>query len=191
MPSFPALTPQGQDPGTWASLPSRQMRTQASRFSLCPSSPLKGENPGVQALSLSTFPQHGVEPGGQASPHSVPRLAGHRLAATHLLKRLLTEAASGSGDELRHRAVEISLTSGIICPFTSYVGVRTSQRVTWYQGKERLLQERAVGQLCGMFSFHWSWNPSHRAPPVSWGRPHHHQVLLSHVLNSAPFPVCP
>ncbi|XP_050767940.1 LOW QUALITY PROTEIN: von Willebrand factor A domain-containing protein 5A-like [Gymnogyps californianus] len=91
-------------------------------------------------------------------PQGDGRLAGHRLAARRLLKRLLTEAASGSGDELRHRAVEISLTSGIICPFTSYVGVRTSQRVTWYQ--------------------------------VSWGRPHHHQVLLSHVLNSAPFPVC-
>ncbi|NXW52523.1 VMA5A protein, partial [Nyctiprogne leucopyga] len=64
-------------------------------------------------------------------PEGDGRLAGHRLAARCLLQRLLPEAVSGSGDELRHRAVEISLTSGIICPFTSYVGVRTSQRVTW------------------------------------------------------------
>nr|XP_021146905.1 von Willebrand factor A domain-containing protein 5A-like isoform X3 [Columba livia] len=85
------------------------------------------------------------------------RLAGHRLAARRLLKRLSLEAVSGSGDEPRHRAVQISLASGIICPFTSYVGVRTSQRVTWYQ--------------------------------VSQGRSHHHQVLLSHLLNSTPFTV--
>lgn len=52
---------------------------------------------------------------------------------------------SASGDEPRHRAVEISLTSGIICPFTSYVGVRTSQKVSWYQGKERHVWERAGG----------------------------------------------
>lgn len=45
------------------------------------------------------------------------------------------------------------------------------------------------GCLHGMFSFHRSQNPSHRAPPVSWGRPHHHQVLLSHGLNSVSFPV--
>ncbi|NXL54012.1 VMA5A protein, partial [Podilymbus podiceps] len=70
-------------------------------------------------------------------PEGDGRLAGHRLAARCLLKTLLLEAMSGSGDEPRHRAVEISLTSGIICPFTSYVGVRTSQRVAWYQGKER------------------------------------------------------
>ncbi|NXM76568.1 VMA5A protein, partial [Serilophus lunatus] len=67
------------------------------------------------------------------------RLAGHRLAARFLLQRLLPEAASGSGDELRHHAVEISLSSGIICPFTSYVGVRTSQRITWYRGPLALL----------------------------------------------------
>ncbi|XP_071674215.1 von Willebrand factor A domain-containing protein 5A-like [Patagioenas fasciata] len=66
-------------------------------------------------------------------PQGDGRLAGHRLAARCLLKRLLLEAVSGSGNEPRHRAVEISLTSGIICPFTSYVGVRTSQRVTSYQ----------------------------------------------------------
>lgn len=95
------------------------------------------------SLSLSTFPQCGDEPGGHAHPILSPRLAGHRLAARCLLQRLLPEAVSGSGDELRHRAVEISLTSGIICPFTSYVGVRTSQRVTWYRGKERHLWERA------------------------------------------------
>ncbi|KFQ89938.1 von Willebrand factor A domain-containing protein 5A, partial [Phoenicopterus ruber ruber] len=72
------------------------------------------------------------------------RLAGHRLAARCLLKRLLPEATSGSGDEPRHRAVEISLTSGIICPFTSYVGVRTSQRVTWYRVCESWLALRRL-----------------------------------------------
>lgn len=81
----------------------------------------------------------------QASPRSLSRLAGHRLAARRLLKRLSLEAVSGLGDEPRHRAVQISLASGIICPFTSYVGVRTSQRVTWYQGKERHLWEGAGG----------------------------------------------
>ncbi|NXC22019.1 VMA5A protein, partial [Corythaeola cristata] len=70
-------------------------------------------------------------------PQGNGRLAGHRLAARRLLQRLLSEATSGSEEEPRQRAVEISLTSGVICPFTSYVGVRTSQRVTWYRGKER------------------------------------------------------
>lgn len=58
---------------------------------------------------------------------------------------LLADIVSGSGDEPRQRAVEISLTSGIICPFTSYVGVRTSQWVTRYQGKERCFGERSGG----------------------------------------------
>ncbi|KAM9283600.1 von Willebrand factor A domain-containing protein 5A-like [Morus bassanus] len=75
-------------------------------------------------------------------PQGDGRLAGHRLAARCLLKRLLPEAASGSGDEPRQRAAKISLTSGIICPFTSYVGVRTSQRVTWNQGPLALLPPR-------------------------------------------------
>ncbi|KAM6387850.1 von Willebrand factor A domain-containing protein 5A-like isoform 9-T10 [Pluvialis apricaria] len=75
-------------------------------------------------------------------PKGDGRLAGHRLAARCLLKRLLPEAVSGSGDEPRQRAVEISLTSGIICPFTSYVGVRTSQRVTWYRRLLALLPPR-------------------------------------------------
>lgn len=47
-----------------------------------------------------------------------------------------------------------------------------------------------VGQLHGMFSFPWSWNPSPRPPPVSRGGSHLHQVLLFHVLNPTPFPVC-
>ncbi|XP_071884968.1 von Willebrand factor A domain-containing protein 5A-like isoform X1 [Anas platyrhynchos] len=85
---------------------------------------------------------------GQNVAHTIPfplcpqgdgRLAGHRLAARCLLGMLLADAVSGSGDEPRQRAVEISLTSGIICPFTSYVGVRTSQWVTWYQGPLALL----------------------------------------------------
>uniref|UniRef100_A0A8B9TFZ4 VIT domain-containing protein n=1 Tax=Anas platyrhynchos TaxID=8839 RepID=A0A8B9TFZ4_ANAPL len=105
----------------------------------------QGENLGVQDQSLSTFLQHGEKPGSWASPHSVPRLAGHRLAARCLLGCCWQTLLSGSGDEPRQRAVEISLTSGIICPFTSYVGVRTSQWVTWYQGKERCLGERSGG----------------------------------------------
>nr|XP_038028278.1 von Willebrand factor A domain-containing protein 5A-like isoform X2 [Anas platyrhynchos] len=85
---------------------------------------------------------------GQNVAHTIPfplcpqgdgRLAGHRLAARCLLGMLLADVVSGSGDEPRQRAVEISLTSGIICPFTSYVGVRTSQWVTWYQGPLALL----------------------------------------------------
>ncbi|NWZ48390.1 VMA5A protein, partial [Haliaeetus albicilla] len=75
-------------------------------------------------------------------PQGDGRLAGHRLAARCLLKRLLPEAVSGSGDEPRRRAVEISLASGIICPFTSYAGVRTSQRVAWYRGPLALLPPR-------------------------------------------------
>ncbi|CAM9814596.1 unnamed protein product [Bubo scandiacus] len=77
-------------------------------------------------------------------PQGDGRLAGHRLAARCLLKRLLPEAASGSNDEPRHRAVEISLTSGIICPFTSYVGVRTSDRVTWYRVRQSRLALRRL-----------------------------------------------
>ncbi|XP_064310423.1 von Willebrand factor A domain-containing protein 5A-like [Phalacrocorax carbo] len=85
-------------------------------------------------------------------PQGDGRLAGHRLAARSLLKRLLPEIVSGSGDETRHRAAEISLTSGIICPFTSYVGVRISQRV---QGPLALLLPRQsfipcqIVELCG------------------------------------------
>ncbi|XP_010005578.1 PREDICTED: von Willebrand factor A domain-containing protein 5A-like [Chaetura pelagica] len=75
-------------------------------------------------------------------PQGDGRLAGHRMATRCLLKRLVLETASGFGDEPRHRAVEISLTSGIICPFTSYVGVCTSQRVSWYQGPLALLPPR-------------------------------------------------
>ncbi|XP_069733145.1 von Willebrand factor A domain-containing protein 5A-like [Phaenicophaeus curvirostris] len=76
-------------------------------------------------------------------PHGDGRLAGHRLAMRRLLEQLLPEAASGSGDEPRHRAVEISLASGIICPFTSYVGVRTARRASWYQGPLALLPPRS------------------------------------------------
>jgi len=70
-------------------------------------------------------------------------MAGHHLAARHLLEKLLLpEVVRGSGDEPMQRAIEISLTSGIICPFTSYVGVRTSRRAPWYHGKERHLGKR-------------------------------------------------
>ncbi|NWX73345.1 VMA5A protein, partial [Alca torda] len=89
-------------------------------------------------------------------PQGDGRLAGHRLAARCLLKRLLPEAVSGPGEEPRHRAVEISLTSGIICPFTSYVGVRTPQRVTWYQRPLALLPPRQSLIPCQIIELHGS-----------------------------------
>ncbi|KAM6114878.1 LOW QUALITY PROTEIN: von Willebrand factor A domain-containing protein 5A-like [Phoenicopterus ruber ruber] len=99
------------------------------------------------------------------------RLAGHRLAARCLLKRLLPEATSGSGDEPRHRAVEISLTSGIICPFTSYVGVRTSQRVTWYRGPMALLPPRQSLIPCQIVELRGSGKVSSCFPRSIWVPP--------------------
>ncbi|NXS51118.1 VMA5A protein, partial [Balaeniceps rex] len=104
-------------------------------------------------------------------PQGDGRLAGHRLAARCLLKRLLPEAASGSGDESRHRAVEISLTSGIICPFTSYVGVRTSQRVTWYQGPLALLPPRQSLIPCQIVELRGSGKASCCYPMTIWVPP--------------------
>ncbi|NXX97769.1 VMA5A protein, partial [Centropus bengalensis] len=95
-------------------------------------------------------------------PQGDGRLAGHRLAARCLLKRLLPEAASGSGDELRHRAVEVSLASGIICPFTRYAGICTPRRVSWYQGKERPCGKdllRGGAQVSSCFVHHTLWVP--------------------------------
>ncbi|NXY75764.1 VMA5A protein, partial [Glareola pratincola] len=89
-------------------------------------------------------------------PKGDGRLSGHRLAARCLLERLLPEAVSGSGEEPRHRAIEISLTSRIICPFTSYVGVRTSQRVTWYQRPLALLPPRQSLIPCQVIELHGS-----------------------------------
>ncbi|NWU87255.1 VMA5A protein, partial [Onychorhynchus coronatus] len=99
------------------------------------------------------------------------RLAGHRLAARSLLQRLLPEATSGSGDEPRHRAVEISLASGIICPFTSYVGIRTSQRVTWYQGPLALLAPRKSHVPCQIIELHGSCKDSSCYPVTIWVPP--------------------
>uniref|UniRef100_A0A8B9EA24 Uncharacterized protein n=1 Tax=Anser cygnoides TaxID=8845 RepID=A0A8B9EA24_ANSCY len=101
------------------------------------------------------------------------RLAGHRLAARCLLRMLLAEAVSGSGDEPRQRAVEISLTSGIICPFTSYVGVRTSQRVTWYQGPLALLPRHQSLVACQILQLRGSIRgsscfPKSIAIPPGW-----------------------
>ncbi|XP_075027908.1 von Willebrand factor A domain-containing protein 5A-like [Calonectris borealis] len=104
-------------------------------------------------------------------PQGDGRLAGHRLAARCLLKRLLPEAASGSGDEPRHRAVEISLTSGIICPFTSYVGVRTSQRVTWYRGPLALLPPRRSLIPCQIVELRGSSRVSSCYPRTIWVPP--------------------
>ncbi|NWQ82865.1 VMA5A protein, partial [Columbina picui] len=104
-------------------------------------------------------------------PQGDGRLAGHRLAARCLLKRLSLEAVSGSGDEPRHRAVEISLTSGIICPFTSYVGVRTSQRVTWYQGPLALLPLRQSFVPCQVVELRGSSRVSSCYPVSLWVPP--------------------
>ncbi|KAM6238553.1 LOW QUALITY PROTEIN: von Willebrand factor A domain-containing protein 5A-like [Porphyrio hochstetteri] len=104
-------------------------------------------------------------------PKGDGRLAGHRLAARCLLKRLLPEAASGSGDEPRHRAVEISLTSGIFCPLTSYVGIRTPQRVTWYRGLLELLPPRQSLIPCQIIELHGSHKASSCYPRSIWVPP--------------------
>ncbi|XP_009886825.1 PREDICTED: von Willebrand factor A domain-containing protein 5A-like [Charadrius vociferus] len=104
-------------------------------------------------------------------PKGDGRLAGHRLAARCLLKRLLPEAVSGSGDEPRQRAVEISLTSGIICPFTSYVGVRTSQRVTWYRRPLALLPPRQSLIPCQVIELRGSHKVSSCHPMSIWVPP--------------------
>ncbi|NWH77917.1 VMA5A protein, partial [Piaya cayana] len=87
-------------------------------------------------------------------------LAGHRLAMRRLLEQLLPEAVSGSGDEPRHRAVEISLASGIICPFTSYVGVCTARRASWYQGPLALLPPRSSLIPCQVIELQGSYEVS-------------------------------
>ncbi|NXK16985.1 VMA5A protein, partial [Arenaria interpres] len=104
-------------------------------------------------------------------PQGDGRLAGHRLAARHLLKRLLPEAVSRSEDEPRHRAVEISLTSGIICPFTSYVGVRTPLRVTWYQRPLALLPSRQSLIPCQIAELRGSGKVSSCYPVSVWVPP--------------------
>ncbi|NXW62504.1 VMA5A protein, partial [Eurystomus gularis] len=104
-------------------------------------------------------------------PQGDGRLAGHRRAARCLLKRLLPEAASGSGDEPRHRTVEISLTSGIISPFTSYVGVCTSQRGTWYRGPLALLPPRQSLTPCQIVTLRASFRGSSCYPKTIWVPP--------------------
>ncbi|XP_010081678.1 PREDICTED: von Willebrand factor A domain-containing protein 5A-like, partial [Pterocles gutturalis] len=104
-------------------------------------------------------------------PQGDGRLAGHRLSSRRVLKRLLLEAVSGSGDEPRHRAVEISLTSGIICPFTSYVGVRTAKRVNWNQGPLALLPPRRSLISCQIVELHGSSTTSSCYPASIWVPP--------------------
>ncbi|NWQ97937.1 VMA5A protein, partial [Burhinus bistriatus] len=113
---------------------------------------------------------------GQDVTHTIelplcPKLAGHCVAMRCLLKRLLPEAVSGSGDEPRHRAVEISLTSGIICPFTSYVGVRTPQRVTWYQRPLALLLPHQSLIPCQIIELRGSSKVSSCYPMSIWVPP--------------------
>ncbi|NXG71870.1 VMA5A protein, partial [Baryphthengus martii] len=104
-------------------------------------------------------------------PQGDGRLAGHRLAARCLMSRLLPEATSESGDEPRHRAVEISLSSGIICPFTSYAGVRTSQRVAWFRGPLALLPPSQSLIPCQIVQLHGSIRGSSCFPMSIWVPP--------------------
>ncbi|CAM2102616.1 unnamed protein product [Caretta caretta] len=60
-------------------------------------------------------------------PQDGDRLPVHRLAAMSLLLEL--EGAVGAGsEEDRHRALETSLSSGVVCSVTAYVGVDTEWR---------------------------------------------------------------
>ncbi|NXI36613.1 VMA5A protein, partial [Galbula dea] len=104
-------------------------------------------------------------------PQGDGRLAGHRLAARCLLKDLLPEAMIWSGDESRQRAVEISLTLGIICPFTSYVGVRTSQRISWYRGPLALLPPHQSVVPCKIIYLPGSHRVSSCFPVAIWVPP--------------------
>ncbi|XP_039357986.1 von Willebrand factor A domain-containing protein 5A-like isoform X2 [Mauremys reevesii] len=59
-------------------------------------------------------------------PHDGDRLPVHRLAAKSLLLEL--EGGVGAGLEgARHRALEASLSSGVLCSLTAYVGVDTER----------------------------------------------------------------
>ncbi|XP_067388362.1 von Willebrand factor A domain-containing protein 5A-like [Emydura macquarii macquarii] len=59
-------------------------------------------------------------------PQSGDRLPVHRLAAKALLLALEGAAGAGSEEEQR-RALETSLSSGVVCPLTAYVGVDTER----------------------------------------------------------------
>ncbi|XP_067388296.1 von Willebrand factor A domain-containing protein 5A-like [Emydura macquarii macquarii] len=59
-------------------------------------------------------------------PHDGDRLPVHRLAAKALLLALEGAAGAGSEEEQR-RALETSLSSGVVCPLTAYVGVDTER----------------------------------------------------------------
>ncbi|XP_059587404.1 von Willebrand factor A domain-containing protein 5A isoform X2 [Alligator mississippiensis] len=59
-------------------------------------------------------------------PQEGDRLPIHRLAAKALLQELEPGLPSGS-EESRHRALEASLSSGVVCSLTAYVGVDTRQ----------------------------------------------------------------
>ncbi|XP_021238582.1 von Willebrand factor A domain-containing protein 5A-like isoform X3 [Numida meleagris] len=104
-------------------------------------------------------------------PQGDGRLAGHRLAARYLLEKLLPEVVRGSGDEPMQRAIEISLTSGIICPFTSCVGVRTSRRVPWYHGPLALLSPRQSFVPCKIFELHGTSSGSSCFAKTIWTPP--------------------
>ncbi|XP_075768397.1 von Willebrand factor A domain-containing protein 5A-like isoform X2 [Pelodiscus sinensis] len=59
-------------------------------------------------------------------PQAGDRLPVHRLAAKALLLEL--EGAMSAGEEgARHRALEASLSSGVVCSLTAYVGVDAAQ----------------------------------------------------------------
>ncbi|XP_040548072.1 von Willebrand factor A domain-containing protein 5A isoform X4 [Gallus gallus] len=111
-------------------------------------------------------------------PQGDGRMAGHHLAARHLLEKLLLpEVVRGSGDEPMQRAIEISLTSGIICPFTSYVGVRTSRRAPWYHGPLALLSPRQSFVPCKILLLRGSLTDTSCFPKTIWNPPRWHTAV--------------
>uniref|UniRef100_A0A8C9FZ71 VIT domain-containing protein n=1 Tax=Pavo cristatus TaxID=9049 RepID=A0A8C9FZ71_PAVCR len=122
-------------------------------------------------------------------PQGDGRMAGHHLAARYLLEKLLPEVAGGSGDEAMQRAIEISLTSGIICPFTSYVGVRTSRRAPWYHGPLALLPPRQSFVPCKILLLHSSLTGTSCFPKSIWYPPSWYtamqesRIAIKHLTN--------
>ncbi|POI27246.1 hypothetical protein CIB84_009005 [Bambusicola thoracicus] len=111
-------------------------------------------------------------------PQGDGRMAGHHLAARYLLEKLLLpEIVRGSGDEQMQRAIEISLTSGIICPFTSYVGVRTSRRASWYHGPLALLSPRQSFVPCKILLLRGSLTDTSCFPKTIWNPPGWHTAV--------------
>uniref|UniRef100_A0A8C5EXE2 VIT domain-containing protein n=1 Tax=Gopherus evgoodei TaxID=1825980 RepID=A0A8C5EXE2_9SAUR len=102
-------------------------------------------------------------------PQDGDMLTVHQLAAKSLLLEL--EGAVGTGSErARHLALETSLSSGVICSLTAYVGVDT-ERGQPVQGP---LVRRDV-PLAG--NLRRSWGSWRRGGPSMWGGGGRHQLV--------------